>query len=138
MPTETQDQQALITGRTFVWHEVYGANAEASIDFYTEALGFGTTSMDMGPMGTYHMLTREGQGVAGIIGTANDPQMAEVPPHWATYLSVDDVDARVEKCVEHGGTLVVPAMDVPTVGRMALIHDPQGAHVWLFKGEPQG
>jgi len=64
--------------------------------------------------------------------------MAEVPPHWATYLSVDDVDARVEKCVEHGGTLVVPAMDVPTVGRMALIHDPQGAHVWLFKGEPQG
>ena len=135
MPSETLDQHALNTGRTFCWHEVYGANAEASIEFYTKALDFGTTSMDMGPMGTYHMLTRNGQTVAGVVGTAGDPRISDVPPHWSTYIAVEDVDASVAKCLEHGASVEVPAMDVPTVGRMALIKDPQGAHVWLFRGE---
>lgn len=90
--------------------------------------------MDMGPMGTYHMLTRGGIAVAGVVSTDN-PQMSDVPPHWSTYLAVDDVDAKLAKCVELGAKIVVPAMDVPTVGRMGLIQDPQGAHIWLFKGE---
>lgn len=24
-------------------------------------------------------------------------------------------------------------MDIPSVGRMTLIHDPLGAHIWLYK-----
>jgi predicted enzyme related to lactoylglutathione lyase len=134
MSTPEQDQNALNSGRTFVWHEVYGADAQTSIDFYTKALDFGSEAMDMGEMGKYHMLTRNGIPVCGVHGTVGNPQMADVPPHWSTYLSVDDVDARVAKCQELGATLVVPAMDIPTIGRMALISDPQGAHVWLFKG----
>lgn len=137
MATETMDQMAINNGRTFVWHEVYGASAEASIEFYTKALGFGTTTMEMGEMGPYHMLTRNGQPVCGVQGTANNPQLSDVPPHWATYISVDDVDATLVTCQQHGATVEVPAMDVPTVGRMALIKDPQGAHVFIFKGEPQ-
>lgn len=125
------DQHALNTGRTFVWHEVYGPDAQAAIDFYTKALDFGTDVMES-PMGKYNMLTKNGQGVAGVMATST-PQMEGVPPHWATYLSVDDVDARLEKCKSLGATVVVPPMDIPTVGRMALIADPQGAHVWLFK-----
>lgn len=127
------DQHALNTGRTFVWHEVYAADADKAIAFYTEALGFGSSEMDMGPMGTYKMLTMNGQGVAGVMGTAGNPDMEGVPPHWSTYIAVDDVDARVAKCVSLGAQVVVPAMDVPSVGRMALIQDPQGAHVWLYK-----
>lgn len=135
MSTDTLNQQQLNVGRTFVWHEVYAPSTQASLDFYTQALGFGTESADMGPGGTYHMLTMNGAPVAGVIST-EDPMMAGVPPHWSTYLHVDDVDARIAKCEEHGGKVVVPAMDVPTIGRMALIQDPQGAHIWLFKGTP--
>ncbi|HWA84111.1 MAG TPA: VOC family protein [Fimbriimonadaceae bacterium] len=135
MPTDTFDEQALNNGRTFVWHEVYAPNAEKSVAFYTEALGFGSQAMEMGEMGTYHMLTRNGKAVCGVMST-DMPQMEGVPPHWATYLSVDDVDARLAKCQELGATVVVPAMDVPTIGRMALIADPQGAHIWIFKGAP--
>ncbi len=135
MATETQDQSALSQGRTFVWHEVYGPSADAAIDFYTSALGFGTQDMDMGEMGTYRMLTRDGAPVAGVMGTAGIPDMEGVPPHWSTYISVDDLDARLEKCQSLGATVVVPPIHVPTIGRMALIADPQGAHVWLFKGE---
>lgn len=131
MAADTIDQQLATNGRTFVWHEVYGPSKQASIDFYTQALGFGSHAMDMGT-GTYHMLTRDGIPVAGVLGTSEDPRLTDVPPHWSTYLSVADVDASLAKCLEFGATIEVPAMDVPTVGRMALIKDPQGAHVWIF------
>lgn len=131
------DEHALAVGSTFVWHEVYAPNAEAAIDFYTKALDFGTQAMPMGEMGTYHMLTKNGTAIAGVMAT-NTPEMANVPPHWATYIAVDDVDARLQKCLDLGATVVVPAMDIPSVGRMVLIQDPQGAHIWLYKGESQG
>ena len=135
MSTETLDQAALSQGKTFVWHEVYTPNFHATLDFYTQALDFGSQAMEMGEMGSYHMLTRNGQAVCGVMNTAT-PEMSHVPPHWATYLSVDDVDARLEKCKAMGATVVVPPMDIPTIGRMTLIADPQGAHIWLFTPAP--
>ncbi|MNC44138.1 27 kDa antigen Cfp30B [compost metagenome] len=86
--------------------------------------------------GSYPMLVVNGRPVAGVQSTRGNPQMAGVPPHWATYIAVDDVDTRLAKVTQHGGSLVVPAMDIPTVGRMALIADPQGAHIWLFTPFP--
>jgi predicted enzyme related to lactoylglutathione lyase len=135
MSENTADLNALATGRNFVWHELYAANTQKSIDFYTAALDFGVTVMDMGPGGSYTMLTRNGHPICGVIGTEESPNFAEVPPHWATYLAVADVDASLVKCIEHGAKVVVPAMDVPTVGRMALIQDPQCAHIWIFTPE---
>lgn len=132
MATETQNP-AIVTGSTFVWHEISAPSIDKSIEFYTQALDFGTQSFDMGEMGTYNMLTRNGQGVAGVI----QPHNEGIPAHWATYISVDDVDARVEKCKGLGATLLAGPLDVPTVGRMALIQDPQGAAVWIFKPEPR-
>jgi uncharacterized protein len=125
-------EHALNQGSTFVWHELYAPNAKAAMDFYVAALDFGTQEMDMGEFGSYLMLTKNGKSVAGVMSTSEGPAEG-APPHWATYLSVDDVDARAEKCVSLGATVVVPAMDIPGVGRMCLISDPQGAHIWLFK-----
>jgi len=130
--SEAANQAALIQGQTFVWHEIYSANSDAIIDFYTKALDFGTMEMPMGEMGTYKMLTRGGQPVCGVQGTEGT-HMEMMPPHWSTYISVDDVDARLALCVDLGATIMVEPMDVPTVGRMALIKDPNGATVWLFK-----
>lgn len=126
------EDHALHAGRAFPWHELYVPDLDAAVDFYKNALGFGHEVWDMGDM-KYNMLTRNGKSVAGMMST-NDPQMMPgVPPHWAVYVAVDDVDARLAKVTEMGGTIVVPAMDIPTVGRMALISDPQGAHLWLYK-----
>lgn len=132
MATETMDQHALNEGRTFTWHEVYTPDVQKTIDFYTGALDFGTTSMDMGGDFTYNMLTKDGHGVCGVMGT-NTPEMKDVPPHWSVFLAVDDVDARLEKCKALGAEVIHGPMDVPTVGRMVLIKDPQGAIIWLYK-----
>lgn len=129
------DAFSMHVGRTFPWHELYVPDVEAAIKFYSEALGFESDKMPMGEMGDYHMLKIGGMNVAGIMQTGT-PQVPHAPPHWAVYLSVDDVDARVEKAVALGASVIVPAMDVPTVGRMALIMDPQQAMLWLYKPEP--
>jgi len=130
------EQHALNTGRTFCWHEIYAPTAQAAIDFYTQALDFGTEDMPMEGGKTYRMLTKNGQGVAGVWGTTENDEMSEAPPHWAVYLAVDDVDARLKKCEELGAKCQAGPMDVPKVGRMALIQDPFGAFIWLYKEVP--
>ena len=116
-----------------MWHEVYGKSEQVAVDFYTKALGFGVERWPMGER-TYTMLTKNGHAVAGVVGT-DVPEMSDVPPHWSTYLAVDDLEASLASCQEHGATVVVPIIEVPSVGRMTLIADPQGAHIWLFKSE---
>jgi predicted enzyme related to lactoylglutathione lyase len=50
-----------------------------------------------------------------------------MPALWGCYVTVDNVDQTLEKCLSLGGRVMVPPMDVPNVGRMAVIQDPQGA-----------
>jgi predicted enzyme related to lactoylglutathione lyase len=128
------DEFAVAVGRTFPWHEVVTPNVEATVDFYTKALGWETETMQMGE-GPYTMLKANGTSVCGVFDSA---QAGGAPPHWAVYIAVDDLDHRLAKCTEHGATIVVPAMHIATVGRMALIADPHGAHVWLYESETKG
>jgi predicted enzyme related to lactoylglutathione lyase len=133
---QNEQMDALINqAKTFVWHQIFGPSDQSSIDFYTKALDWGTTEFPVGDMGTYKMLTVNGSAVAGVIGTENCPDAANVPPHWSVSIAVDDVDARAAKCVSLGGTILQSAFDIPTVGRMVLLQDPQGATFWLFKPE---
>ena len=137
MSEDQATQAALASGSTFVWHELYVPDTGAASSFYEEAIGLGSTSMDMGEMGSYDMLTNNGVPICGVVST-NAPHFQGTPPHWAVYIAVDDVDARLVKIADAGGKVVVPALDVPTIGRMALAEDPQGAKFWIFKPEPRG
>lgn len=58
---------------------------------------------------------------------APPPDQPAMPPTWGTYITVADVDETLQKAEALGGRVVMPAMDIPTVGRMALLADPQGA-----------
>jgi predicted enzyme related to lactoylglutathione lyase len=50
-----------------------------------------------------------------------------MPPSWGSYVTVTDVDAVARKAAELGGKVVHGPQDIPGVGRMAVIVDPQGA-----------
>jgi predicted enzyme related to lactoylglutathione lyase len=57
-----------------------------------------------------------------------------VPANWLPYFWVDDVDASAQKANDGGAATLVPAMDIPNVGRFAVLRDPQGAVFAMFKG----
>ena len=56
-------------------------------------------------------------------------------PQWNVYFSVADCDAAIERARALGGRLLFPATDVPAVGRIASLADPQGASFSIMKFE---
>lgn len=128
------DEFSAAVGKTFPWHEVYTPNKEEALAFYKGLFGWDSSEMDMGEMGSYPMIHANGMPVMGVVQTGG-PEMENVPPHWAIYIRVADVDATVAKATSMGANVFVPAMDVPSVGRMAMLADPHGATFWVYKGE---
>ena len=132
---EQRMNHVLATGKTFIWHEVYGGTEQGSLDFYTKALDWGVDEFSMGEGGSYKILTANGSGVAGVVATdaPGRPELHGIPPHWSVTIGVDDVDARAKKCETLGGKVLQGPFDIPTVGRLCLVQDPQGATFWLMK-----
>jgi predicted enzyme related to lactoylglutathione lyase len=52
---------------------------------------------------------------------------ANVPSHWTTYFAVTNCDKSVAQIEKLGGKILMPARDIPNVGRFAVCNDPQGA-----------
>ena len=59
--------------------------------------------------------------------------MGDMPPNWMVYFSVDDCDRSVERAKKMGATIVASPLDIPEVGRMAAILDPQQATFAVIK-----
>ena len=109
----------------FSWAELMTRDVEGSKKFYKELLGW---EMDEMPMegGAYTVLKVGGEAVAGLMAMpAEVPEM--VPTHWATYITVSDVDAVAKKAQEMGAKMIVPPRDIPGVGRFSTFQDPQDA-----------
>jgi uncharacterized protein len=116
---------------TPTWNECVTGDPKAAAAFYAAVLGMGSEDQDMGEAGTYTLLTNvEGRQIGGCMDLAMLPD--GTPPHWNVYFNVDDVDASVAKSEELGAKTLAPAMDVPGVGRMAMLADPQGATYWVM------
>jgi len=60
------------------------------------------------------------------------PEWGEVPPNWQSYVIVPSVDASAAKATELGGSIMAPPMDIPNMGRFAVLVDPQGAVISVF------
>jgi len=111
----------------FVWFELLTNDVDASVAHYTEVLGWKPRTMDMGDF-EYKMLGRNDKGHCGVV----KPQQRDVPSHWSAYIAVENVDATAAKVEKAGGKVLVPPTDLPSVGRFALIADPEGATLNIF------
>jgi len=116
----------------FVWDELGTNDADAAQRFYETV--FGWTATDMGPdYGGYRIFNRGETGVAGFMTLPDD----SFSPKWQPYVAVEDTDATVAKAAELGASTIVEPMDVPKVGRVAVLRDPQGATFGIIKPDPQ-
>jgi hypothetical protein len=72
--------------------------------------------------------------IGGVVGFTEE--MKGIPSHWLGYVTVKDVDKSAKQATELGGKVLHEPSDIPTVGRYAIIADPQGAVLSIFKPGP--
>lgn len=113
----------------FIWYELVTPDARAAEAFYATVLGWTFTTLE-GDM-PYKVAAAGGSPVAGLFAV---PPGAEMPVTWMGYLGVADVDATVAAITADGGALMVPARDIPGVGRIAGLLDPQGVGLVVMRG----
>lgn len=111
----------------FTWFEQLSDAPATAQRFYTEVLPWTVESFAMGG-DTYPMIKA---GAATVGGFAKLPDGVK-QPHWISYVTVDDVERAAKAVVAAGGKTLMDAFDVPTVGRMQPIADPEGAALFLF------
>lgn len=122
---------------SFCWTEIASSDAEKCKSFYTNV--FGWTFQDSKAMTdgfAYHEFSNGGEYPMGGLYTISPEMCGEgelPPPHFLSYVAVDDVDANAKLAIELGGKLIKEPMDIPNVGRFAIIQDPTGGVVAIFK-----
>ena len=108
------------------WHELMTTDAPAAMKFYSEIFGWQPSeTLDMGPMGKYHMFNRPHGMIGGMMN--KPPELAQMPPHWMIYFRVPDINAAVGRIKASGGTILNGPMEVPGGSMVLNAADPQGA-----------
>lgn len=117
----------------FYWNELLTNDLASAQDFYRTALGMSFETMVMPDGSADYYLMKAGEAVVGgLFSIAGIESFAGTPSHWLAYISVDDIDRCVETAVAAGASLMRPAFDVESVGRMAIIKQPDGAVIgWI-------
>lgn len=105
------------------WRELHTTDWEKAFAFYSEQFGWAKgEAMDMGPEGTYQIVTDGGEQFGAMFKSSQMPR-----PAWLVYFNVASIDAAVEKVKAGGGQVINGPMEVP--GGQWIINgiDPQGA-----------
>ncbi len=116
----------------FVWYELMTTDAPAAETFYRGVTGWSAQDAGMPDM-AYTILSAGDSPVAGLMTLPEAARDAGARPGWLGYVAVDDVDASAAQAQQDGSTVHYGPADIPGVGRIATISDPQGAVIALFK-----
>jgi len=117
------EQASPITNH-FCWLDLNSNDPAAAKKFYSAIFGWELSDMPMGD-DTYTMAQVGGKNVAGVMKLAEQAKAMGAPPHWLSYVAVDDVDQAVQKASKLGAKVLVPGMQAGP-GRMAVLQDPSG------------
>jgi predicted enzyme related to lactoylglutathione lyase len=103
---------------------------KAAESFYRTVVGWTTAPFEDAGR-PYTMFRRSGdQSVGGVM---TKPPEVKAPPFWAMYIGVprlEDARAHIERL---GGKTHTEVIDVPNVGRMQMMMDPQGAAFYIYQ-----
>jgi uncharacterized protein len=118
---------------SFCWVELATTDQNAAKTFYTSLFGWTVNDTPMGPGNMYSIFQLHGRDAAAGYTLQPDQLAQGVPVHWNLYIAVDNADQSSAKATQAGASVVVPPMDVPDAGRMAVLHDPTGAVFSLWQ-----
>ena len=114
---------------TFCWDQLNTTDTAAAKTFYAKVTGW--VPGEFAGSEIFKTNENDEMGVASLMEA-----QPGVPPHWLAHImlttSLDDGRKKTESL---GGTVVVPEIPVPSVGKFAIITDNTGATVSIFEPE---
>lgn len=119
---------------SFIWYELLSPDVDGSKAFYDSVVGWNVEGKSNFPNG-YRMIGRsDGKFAGGMLPLTDEMSGHGAQSGWLGYIGVDDVEATVAATSEDGAHAVMPAFDIPNVGRVALLADPQGVPFYVMRG----
>src|SRR6476620_5478488 len=116
-----------------VWYELMTSDPAAAEPFYDKVIGWSSAPFAESPM-PYTLFKRSGDvQVAGLMAR---PEGMNAPPFWAMYVGVPNLENAVENIKRLGGSEMSEVIDIPTVGRLQMLKDPQGAAFYIIQPAP--
>ena len=109
------------------WTELISWDVGAAEGFYTKLFNWGSRR---DRFGDYVEFLRGTDPVAGMLRTP--PGRGGEGSHWLPYFAVADVDDAVQVARRQFAKILGRPMDIPMVGRSAVLRDPQGATFGIF------
>jgi predicted enzyme related to lactoylglutathione lyase len=116
-----------------LWYELMTSDMKAAEVFYKTVVGWKTAPFE-GAGQPYTMFNRSGDVSVG--GVMAKPAEVKAPPFWAMYVGVPNLEETAAKIKRLGGSAHTEVIEVPNVGRMQMMMDPQGAAFYIY--EPAG
>jgi predicted enzyme related to lactoylglutathione lyase len=113
-----------------VWYELITTDTAAAETFYKKVIGWTSAPFDASPT-PYTTFKRSGDAQVG--GLMKTPEGMNMPPFWAMYVAVPNLDEAVAHIKRLKGSELSPIIEVPTVGRLQMMKDPQGAAFYIIE-----
>jgi hypothetical protein len=106
------------------WCELVARDARDVADFYRALFGWVGETQNMGPA-SYTRLSADREFVCAIV----QPPSGDGGPGWGwlPHFAHADCDRAVERARTLGGSVVTAATTIASVGRFAVLRDPEGA-----------
>lgn len=111
----------------FCWEQLDTSDVDSAVAFYRKVYGWEKRGFGAGDGEIVTFYAGE-TPVAAVMQTPPG-----VPPHWMTYVVVENLSASRERVRTLGGQVTVEAIPVPRIGTIAVINDPHGASIGLFE-----
>jgi len=124
---------------SFIWYELMTDDPAGAREFYHAVVGWEIEAEGQPiPTGTtYRMINRSDGGQAGgVLEISEEMKASGAKPGWLGYIHHPDVDGAVDTVKAAGGAVHMPAMDMPGVGRIAMVADAQGATFYVMNPTP--
>jgi predicted enzyme related to lactoylglutathione lyase len=113
-----------------LWYELLTTEMKAAEAFYKTVVGWTATPFE-GAASPYTMFNNAG-GVP-VAGVMTLPEGLNAPPHWVMYIGVPQLEEAVAQIERLGGSVLSHLIEVPSVGRMRTMRDPQGAMFSVYE-----
>jgi predicted enzyme related to lactoylglutathione lyase len=134
--TSRQEQAGPNPAGDFIWYELMTPDPDGAKAFYDAVVGWTIDPTSSFPNG-YRMIGRsDGKSAGGILPLSSEMAEHGARPTWLGYINVDDVDQATASIEQAGGRTHIAPTDIPNVGRIAMVADPQGAPFYVMKPTP--